>query len=123
MTEVLNEISKQLLTLKLTYEFGQMSKSPPIYPYWVGEYTADPTDTEDGLETSTITLTGFVRDKFLELEKQKDKIKDHFKNGVSVITKSGSAVVIFYAGSLTVPTDDSNLKRCQINLQIKKWKV
>lgn len=123
MTEVLNEISKHLLALKLTYEFGQMSKSPPTYPYWVGEYTADPTDTEDGLETSTITLTGFARDKFLELEKQKDKIKDHFKNGVSVITKSGSAVVIFYAGSLTVPTDDSNLKRCQINLQIKKWKV
>lgn len=124
MIEVLKEISDRMVkALKLNYEFGQYSKTPPKYPYWVGDYTEPEPLEEDGMTTPTITLTGFARGSFLGLEQEKQKIKDYFKNGVSTITKSGSAIAIFYAGSFNVPTDEQDLKRCQINLSIRKWSV
>lgn len=118
MIEVLKVLNDHMVKeLKLNYEFGQYTKSPPEYPYWVGDYTEPEPLEEDGLTTPTVTLTGFSRGRFLELEECKQKIKDYFKDGKSVITESGSAVVIFYAGSLNVPSDEQDLKRCQINLQ------
>lgn len=122
MTEVLKTINSQLESLGLNYEFGQMSKSPPTYPYWVGDYTEPESDTEDGLETPTIILTGFMRGSRLDLETDKSKIKDHFKHGVSVITESGAAVAVFYAGGFGIPTGELELKKIQVNLQIKLWK-
>lgn len=124
MIEVLKVLNDHMVDgLNLNYEFGQYTKSPPEYPYWVGDYTEPEPLEEDGLTTPTVTLTGFSRGRFLELEECKQKIKDYFKDGKSVITESGSAVVIFYAGSLNVPSDEQDLKRCQINLSIKKWSV
>lgn len=39
------------------------------------------------------------------------------------MVEDGSAVAIFYAGSIIVPTGDGELKSIQINLHIKEWKV
>lgn len=122
MNEVLAAINNQLEGLGLNYEFGKMSESPPQYPYWVGDYTEPGSTTEDGKEEPTIILTGFARGKFLELETQKATIKEHFRHGVFVITEKGSAMVIFYGSSLNIPQEDDDLKRCQVNLQIKYWK-
>lgn len=122
MDEILAVINDQMEGLGLNYEFGKMTKSPPEYPYWVGDYTEPESITEDGKEEPTILLTGFARGKFLELETQKATIKEHFRHGVSVITEKGSAVVVFYGSSLNIPQEDDDLKRCQVNLQIKSWK-
>jgi hypothetical protein len=122
MKEVLAVINDQMESLGLNYEFGEMSESPPKYPYWVGEYSEPEGMTEDGKEEPTVILTGFSRGKFAELERQKSIIKDHFKHGVSVITESGSAVVIFYGGSFPIPLEDDDLKKQQVNLSIKTWK-
>lgn len=124
MIEVLKVVG-DLMTkdLKLTYEFGLMTKTPIEYPYWVGDYTEPEPMTEDRQTTPTVMLTGFGRGTFLELERQKQQIKDYFMDGKSVITESGSAVVLFYAGGFNIPSDDQELKRCQINLSIRKWSV
>ena len=78
--------------------------------------------TEDGKEEPTVILTGFSRGKRITLEQQKSIIKDHFRHGVSVMTENGSAVVIFYGGSLPIPLEEGDLKKCQVNLTIKSWK-
>ena len=39
------------------------------------------------------------------------------------MAEDGSAVAIFYATSLVVPTGDAELKRIQINLDVKEWSV
>lgn len=123
MTEVLNVINQQLTEeLGLNYEFGQMTKSPPTYPYWVGDCSESAPITEDGLEEPTIILTGCARNSYMEMELEKKALKDRFKYGVSVMTESGAAVVIFYDGALTVPSDEADLKKCQVNLKIKSWK-
>lgn len=122
MDDILAVINDQLEGLGLNYEFGKMTQSPTQYPYWVGDYTEPEGVTEDGKEEPTVILTGFSRGKFIELETQKATIKEHFRHGVSVITKSGWAVVIFYGGSLNISLEDDDLKRCQVNLSIKFWK-
>lgn len=126
--EVLNIIDKAMNSLELEYGFGEYagnSEGKIVYPYWVGGYTEAEPYTEDGLQETTFILTGFSRASWLELENEKLKIENHFNRvtGRVGITSSGSAVAIFYAGALPIPTGDAELKSIQINLNIKEWKV
>ena len=116
-------INDQMEAIGVPYEFGQWS-SEVKYPYFVGEITEEEPTTEDGLEPSTMLLTGFTRGSFLDLETIKEKIKRHFHpiHGLRGWTDNG-AIVVFYEGSFFVPTGEADLKRIQINLQIKEWKV
>lgn len=122
MREILKVINDQMTAIGINYEFGRMSKSLPEYPYWVGEYTEPESMTEDGKEQPTIILTGFSRGKYLELETEKSKIKERFRRGVSLLTENGSAVYICYGGSIPIPQEDDDLKKIQVNLNIKYWK-
>lgn len=121
--EKLKFINEQLEDIGVPYEFGEWS-SDVVYPYFVGEITEEPATTEDGFEPSTMLLTGFTRGGYLDLEIMKDKIKNRFHpiHGLRGWTEKG-AIVVSYDGSFYVPTGEADLKRIQINLQIKEWKV
>lgn len=123
--QTLKIVSDAMMFMGLEYGFGEYSGDPIKYPYWVGEYTETESTTEDGLQESTFLLTGFSRGSWLDLENEKEKIENHFNRvgGKTVITDSGSAVAIFYAHAMVVPTGDAELKSMQINLRIKEWKV
>ena len=126
--EVLNIISHAMAALNLEYGFVEYKGNASgkiVYPYFVGEYIETETFTEDGLTECNFIITGFTRGSWLELEEAKEKIARYFNHvtGKVGITSSGSAVAIFFAHSLTVPTGDAELKSIQINLTIKEWKV
>lgn len=122
--EAIEIIKTSLASLGINYEFATWTKAL-VYPYFVGEYQETEPMTEDGLQESTFILTGFTRGKWLELEEAKETIENYFNatSGNVVIAESGSAVAIFYASSLIIPTGDAELKKIQINLNIKEWKV
>lgn len=122
--EAIEIIKTSLASLGINYEFATWTKAL-VYPYFVGEYQETEPMTEDGLQESTFILTGFTRGKWLELEEAKETIENYINatSGRVVITESGSAVAIFYASSLIIPTGDAELKKIQINLNIKEWKV
>ncbi len=115
-------INEQMDILEIPYEFGEWTSNVK-YPYFVGEITEEPSTTEDGLEESTMILTGFTRGKYLEMEQMKDKIKKHFHTiyGLRASTDSGS-IAVFFDGSFYLPTGEADLKKIQINLKIKEWK-
>ena len=121
--EKLKFINDQMTTIGVPYEFMEWT-SDVTYPYFVGEITEEPTMTEDGLEESTMLLTGFCRGKFIDLEEYKQRIKNHFSPvcGLTGQTDSGSTIAVFFDGSFYVPTGESDLKKIQINLKIKLWK-
>lgn len=131
--EVLEIIGKAMSVLGLEYGFGEYKGKTEeeteeqevqiVYPYFVGEYMETESTTEDGLQETTFILTGFSRESWEALEEAKEKIEKHFSHYRVGITSSGSAVAIFYAHSLIVPTGDAELKSIQINLSIKEWKV
>lgn len=123
--EVLKIVSDAMESLGIEYSFESYRKKPVVYPYFVGEYTETESFTEDGLQESTVLLTGFSRGSWLDLEDTKESIENYFNrvSGKTVITESGSGVAIFYANSMIVPTGDAELKSIQINLSVKEWKV
>lgn len=120
--EKLGYINEQMNILSVPYEFGQWN-SKVTYPYFVGEITEDPITTEDGFEQSTLLLTGFHRGTCSELLKINERIKRHFDpiDGLRGTIDNGT-IVVFWDGSLFVPTGEADLKRIQINLTIKEWK-
>ena len=119
--ETLKFISDTLTNAGINYEFGQWS-GEIVYPYFVGEYTESEPMTEDGLLHSTLLLNGFSRSTWLALEQAKETIEKLFSNSVQVLA-SGNGFCIIYAGAFIVPENDPELKRMQINLTIKEWKV
>lgn len=122
---LLKVVSDGMTELGLDYEFGEYTKKRIVYPYFVGEYTETEPTTEDGLQETTFMLHGFSRDKWLTLENAKAKIENYFNKvyGKTVMVDDGSAVAVFYGNSLIVPTGDEELKKIQINLQCREWKV
>ena len=124
--QMLKLVSDGMEAMGLEYDFETFKKKPIVYPYFVGQYTEQEPATEDGLQESTFMLTGFYRgEEWLDLEDAKEKIENYFNrvSGKTAITDNGSAVAVFYMGSLVVPTGDDDLKSIQINLNVKEWKV
>ena len=115
-------INEQMDILSVPYELGEWT-SKVTHPYFTGEFTEVPTDTEDGYEETEVILTGFHRGKYIALEEHKKRIKQHFDPdyGLRASTDSGT-IAVFYNGSFPIQTGEADLKRIQINLLIKEWK-
>lgn len=135
MTEAgLKVISDAMYALGLNYGFAEyrVKRGEEVtYPYFVGEYEEYEPLNEDGMQETAFMLTGFARAEeggkgpWLELEQAKTKIKKYFPQdvGKTVIAEDGTAVAVFYSNSLIIPTGDEELKKIQINLDIKEWSV
>ena len=119
---VLEVITNELDSIGVPYEFMEWTDAVQ-YPYLVGEYSEAPQTSEDGYKESTMILTGTTNRLWLDLERIRAKIERHFPPiyGLRKSTDTGT-VVIFYGNSFPVPTGEANLKRIQINLEIKEWK-
>lgn len=123
-TDVLSVISNAMSEMDLRYEFMQYT-SDIEYPYFTGEYQEIEPISEDGMQESIFILNGFSRTTWMALEEAKNKIENYFDkvSGKTVIAESGNAVAVFYSNTLPLPTGDAELKRMQINLTVKEWKV
>ncbi len=123
--KTLKIISQAMKDLELEYGFVRYDKKPVVYPYWVGEYQEIAPTSESGHSTSSFLLTGNHRGSWDELETQKERIENYFNkvSGKTVIAEDGSAVAIFYANSLILPSMDAELKRIQINFDVHEWSV
>lgn len=119
--EVLKLIDQTLTESGINYEFMEWN-SNIVYPYFTGEYSEQEPTTEDGMIETTFILNGFTRKTWSGLEQAKDTIIGLFSD-LYAILDSDQGVAISYAGSLVIPTEDSELKRIQINLKIKEWRV
>ena len=121
-------ISDAMDALELNYSFMEYrleKGEKPNYPYFVGEYQEIAPLNEDGMQETSFLITGFTRDSWLTLENAKEKISAYFNRvgGRTVIADDGTAVAVFYSNSLVVPTGDAELKKIQINLDVKEWSV
>lgn len=121
----LSFINKILLKNDIPYSFGVWS-GDVVYPYFVGEYTETEPLYEYGETENTFMLTGTARasDAVLELEKYKKKIRKMFPaEGYTELFEDGSGIAIMYSGSSYIPTGTDDIRRIQINLKIKEWRV
>lgn len=121
---VLTAVSDGMAACGLNYAFIEW-KDKPAYPYFVGEYQESEPMTEDGLQECDFILSGWIRGAYADLDTAKEKIERYFDrvSGKTVIADNGSAVAIFYGNSSVVPTGDAELKKIEIHLKVKEWKV
>lgn len=124
MIEILDLISNEMESLNIPYEFVEWTDELS-FPYWIGEYLESESVNEDGYCPATFILTGTTNGSWFDLEKQKEAIEKSFPSigGYQIITDQGNAIAVFYNSSSVIPTDTADLKRIQINLDVKKWKV
>ena len=116
-------VSEGMTALGLNYAFMEW-KDKPVYPYFTGEYQEQPVFSEDGLQEADFILNGFTRSGWSDLEAAKKKIENYFyREGRTAIAPSGNAVAVCYNNSFVVPTGDAELKRIEIHLIVKEWKV
>ena len=115
------EMLKMLATLLhgINYHYGTV-QGKVKYPYWVGEYIESEVFTEDGKREFTVLLNGFTRGKYIELESEKEKIRELVNN--RLINQDKSVFLVNFGGSINVPVDDESLKRCQITIKIQEWR-
>lgn len=113
-------VADGMTSLGLNYAFLRW-EDDPTDPYFTGEYQEIESMTEDGLQECDFILNGYTRGSWADMEAAKEKIEKYFNR--TVMADNGSAVAIFYANSLVVPTGDEELKRIEIHLTIKEWKV
>lgn len=118
--ESLNFLQNLFRSNGINYELEEWT-GETIYPYFVGEYQESPTTQENGMQESLFILNGFMRGKRLALEQAK-AIIERIAN-TRAILPSGNGIAISYETSAMIPTYDEELKRIQINLNIKEWKV
>ena len=123
-TDVLKMISDAMAEMNINYEFMEWTSSP-AYPYFTGEYQEMISDSEDGMQETTFILNGFSRSSWFDLESKKSLIENYFNKiyGKTAISSSGNGIAVFYSNAMPIPTGDAELKRIQINLTIKEWKV
>lgn len=115
-------ISEKLERLKIPYAFEEWTANEVPDPYFVGEYNeVESTEREEnGYQEITFILTGTGR-KWLGLEQAKEIIENNITE--TAILSNGNGIAVFYSNSFPVPTGDAELKRIQINLTIKEWRV
>ena len=122
-TELLRYINLKLSEL-LPYEYYEWSKKV-VYPYWIGEYSETSPTSEDGYREDTLMITGTTKGSVMDLEKGKEILKKAFPefSGYHAVLDSGTHILVFYDTATIVPTDGNDIKRLQVNLIIKSWKV
>lgn len=115
-------ISEKLEKLKIPYAFEEWTANEVPDPYFVGEYNeVESTEREEnGYQETSFILTGTGR-KWLGLEQAKEIIENNITE--TAILPNGNGIAVFYSNSFPVPTGDAELKRIQINLTIKEWRV
>lgn len=121
--EPLKFVSDGMAALNLNYAFGQW-EGKPIYPYFTGELQEEPADSEDGMQKGDFILTGWHRGSWLDLETAKEDIENYFhRDGRTAIASNGNAVAVSYNRGFGIPTGDEELKKIEIHLDVKEWKV
>ncbi len=118
----LNYVGELMKSSGIPYQFGEWVGEIPDR-YYVGEYMEDdsPTKEEDGSQGTTFILNGWTRGNPILFEQDKETIERFLPQ--SRMNQDGSCVAVFYLNAFSVPTGDGTLKRIQINLTIKEWKV
>ena len=120
--EGLGFITNCFAELGIPYEFMEWTQELSV-PFFVGEYTEIESSNEDGLEEGTFILTGTTTNNYMELESVKEQIKNYFGyEGITVILESGSAIAVSYSTAFSIPIDENEMRRIQINLNIKEWR-
>lgn len=108
----------------IPYEFNLWTDEI-TYPYWVGEVGETQINRELGEETTSVFVTGTTKGSFSDLEKQKSLIEKVIPriDGAFKKVSDSHIIRVYFNGCSPTPTDNNNIKRLQITLEVKEWRL
>lgn len=124
MEHIMAIIADAMESAGLAYGFEEFT-GEVAYPYWVGHYQeVEPTE-ESGMQEADFLLTGTTDGTWLSIVREIDAIRAAFPavSGMTGTAEDGTGYAIWYASATTVPTDTESLKRAEITLKTKIWRV
>lgn len=129
MKTILKFIKAEMKKAGIDYHFQVNRSRKIVYPYFVGELIPVTPLEEDGMKEFTFVLEGFTRETetsngtLLELLEAGEKVEEHFPQvGGLTAVLGNQAVAVFFNSVQPVESGDEQLKRIQINLDVKSWK-
>lgn len=123
MIETLNAVEQLMLSLNLSYGYGEYDQAiEESNVYFVGEAVDNDTG-EDGSWSGYITLSGWSLDEGpLPLLQAREAIQRALRGSLRKSTPTG-AVVLEYGSSINVPSDIESVNRLEITLNFIEWSV
>ena len=91
--------------------------------YWIGSYVEQQYQPEDQSQTSLFLLDGFsTSSSWSGLEIEKETVKALFSDVRELLT-SESGISVRVESVQTIPTGTADVKRIEIQLLVKEWRV
>jgi hypothetical protein len=91
--------------------------------YWIGSYSEQQYLPEDQSQTTLFILDGFsTSGSWSRLEAEKETIKASFADVRELLT-SESGISVRVESVQTIPTGTADVKRIEIQLLVKEWRV
>lgn len=123
-TEALKTINARLSEAGINYHFARYNYGgSPVYPYYVGSYSETGDGQEDGSLGAALTISGWTRGDWIDLERGKAVIRGLFPTTGYTAVRERTGLAVTYARSQVIPTGDAELKRIDITLNVKEWSV
>lgn len=119
MDKILNIIANEFKTLGINYHYLYNKDASVTYPYITAEYTESDYSYEDNSNRGDMLLEVWNRDSNLELISLNQTIKNHFRDLRVVL--DNVVAHISYANSTPIRTNDVNLNKIEIHLDITYW--
>lgn len=120
MKRVLEVVNAEMERLDIDYVYDNWD-SDLVMPYCVGELNEIETFDEDNKREFTLMLSCEDNtNSYSRLFDISNTLKNTYKHNQKILFDN-SVFVIKYSNTIKIPTEDENIKRIQINLNIKVW--
>lgn len=119
MEKILKIINEQMKSLGVEYYYLYNNAPTVSYPYVTGEFTQNGYSYEDNSNTADMLLECWNRGSQTNLVNLQEKIKENFRD-LHVI-KDNVVAHISYNSAYPVRTNDANLFKVEIHLDITYW--
>lgn len=120
MNKVLEIINSEMTSLGLDYSYMTNDKEKVTYPYWTGEYFESGYSSENAMTSGQLLIEGWMRGSYYNLIAEAERIKAHF-DALQIVV-NGVAIAFEFNSMSSLRTDDPELKKIEINIDIVYWK-
>lgn len=120
MDKVLKIINEEMQKTNINYFYLYNDSEKVKYPYVTGEYTESSFAYENQMTKGDMLLECWHRGSDLELIATINKIKEHFAEFQAV--RDGIGIAINYNSCGPRRTNDINLRKYEIHLDVVYWK-
>lgn len=119
MNFVIEQLNSLMKSLNIEYYYLLNNAPQVIYPYVTGEFTQNNYSFEDNSNKGDFLLELWNRGSYTPLIELENTIKNNFRN--LRVSKGNKTMMISYNQSIPVETNEANLFKIEIHLDISYW--